>query len=346
MILKKYLMNRRLILLTNLNKGVGILGIGNSLPEKVMTNFDLEKMVDTSDEWITKRTGISERRILDEKTPIYSLGLKASKRALENAGVDAKALDLIIVATCTPDYLTPSTSCIIQKHLGADNAAAFDINAACSGFVYGMTVAQQFILTGYYKHVLVIGCEGLTKVTEWKDRNTCVLFGDGAGAVVLGEVDKGYGILSTDIGAVGELGHNLTIPCCHVEKEDIEKRKGDNNMVIWMDGSEVFKFAVRAMADSTKKVLDDAGISIDMVKLIVPHQANIRIIDGAAKRIGIKSDKIISMIHKYGNMSAASIPVVLDETYRNGSIEKGDYIVLVGFGGGLTWAAALIRWNI
>lgn len=324
---------------------VGILGIGSSLPEKVLTNFDLEKMVDTSDEWITKRTGISERRILDKDTPAYTLGVEASKKAIEDAGICAEDIDLIIVTTDTPDYLTPSVSCIIQKNIGASKAAAFDLNAACSGFVYGLTVAKQFVLTGHYKYILVIGCEGLTKVVDWEDRNTCVLFGDGAGAAVVGPVEEGYGIISTYIGADGNLGHNITIPCCYIDQSDIEKRLHGEKFVLWMDGSEVFKFAVRIMAQATERVLDESKLTFDDIRLIVPHQANIRIIDGASKKLGISSEKVFTNVHKYGNISSASIPVALDEAVKSGLIAKGDYIVLVGFGGGLTWASALVRWS-
>ena len=329
----------------NVIKGAGILGLGSSLPEKVLTNFDLERMVDTSDEWIVKRTGISERRILEKDAPVYGLGIDAARKALEDAQIGVRDIDMIIVSTCTPDYLTPATSCIIQKEIGAVNAAALDINAACSGFIYGITVAKQFVLTGYYKHILLVACEGLTKVTDWEDRNTCVLFGDAAGAAVIGPAEKGMGILSTHLGAIGELGHFLTIPCCHLDKSDIEKRLHENKRVVWMDGSEVFKFAVRAMADATEKVINDEGISIDDVKLVVPHQANVRIIDGASKKLGISSDKVYSNVNKYGNTSSASVPVALEEAFRNNLIEKNDYIVLVGFGGGLTWGSALIKWS-
>ncbi|MCX7749777.1 MAG: ketoacyl-ACP synthase III [Clostridia bacterium] len=327
------------------NNSVGILGIGSALPEKVLTNFDLEKMVDTSDEWITKRTGISERRILDENTPGSHLGTKAAKRALEDAGIAAEEIDLIIVATETPDYLTPSMSCIIQSNLGASKAAAFDLNSACTGFVYGLTVANQFIKTGFYKYILVIGCEALSKVTDWKDRNTCVLFADGAGAAVVGPVEEGYGILNTYIGADGNLGKNITAPCCFITDEDKAKRESENKRVLWMDGGEVFKFAVRIMEHATVKVLEDTKITLDDLKIIFPHQANIRIIDGAAKRLGVSQEKVFTNVHKYGNISSASIPVGLDEADKAGSLKKGDNIVLVGFGGGLTWGAAVIKWS-
>ncbi|MCX8131929.1 MAG: ketoacyl-ACP synthase III [Clostridia bacterium] len=323
---------------------VGILGVGSCLPEKVLTNSDLEKMVDTSDEWITKRTGISERRVLDKDAPAYELGIEACKRAIEDADLTPEDIDLIICTTETPDYLTPSSACIIQGRVGATKAAAFDLNAACSGLVYGITVAKQFILTGYYKHIVVVGCEGLTKVVDWEDRNTCVLFGDGAGAVVIGEVEKGYGILSTYIGADGAIGHNITLPCCHIDEKDKAIRLHENKRVLWMEGSEVFKFAVKAMSQATEKVLDDAGLTTKDVEYIFPHQANTRIIDGAIKRLGLTSEKVHPIIHKYGNISSASIPVALDEAVKCGKVKKGDNLVLVGFGGGLTWASAVVKW--
>ncbi|WP_010252059.1 beta-ketoacyl-ACP synthase III [Acetivibrio cellulolyticus] len=323
----------------------GILGIGSCLPEKILTNFDWEKMVDTTDEWITKRTGISERRVLEKNEPGHEIGVKAAKRALEDAGLNAEDLDLIIVATETPDYLTPSMSCLIQNGIGAKKAAAFDLNAACSGFIYSMTVAGQFIKTGMYKHILVVGCESLTKAMDWNDRNTCVLFGDGAGAAVLGPVEEGYGVLNTCIGAVGEMGHNITLPCCYVNEAEAAKRQGEDKRVFWMDGSEVFKFAVKIMEYGTNKALEEIGLKLDDVKLIVPHQANIRILEGAAKRLGVTSDKVFSNIQKYGNISSASIPVGLNDAYRGGKINKGDNLVLVGFGGGLTWGSAVIKWS-
>lgn len=324
---------------------VGILGLGSALPDKILTNFDLEKMVDTSDEWITKRTGISQRRILSEDQPVYSLGIEAAKKAIADAGINPEDIGLIIVSTESPDYLTPSTACTIQNHLGAVNAAAFDLNAACSGFVYAMTVAQQFILSGKCKYVLVVACEGLSRVVDWKDRNTCVLFGDGAGAAVIGQVEEGFGIISTDIGADGSVGHNITLPCFFSTPEDREKRHGDNKKALWMDGSEVFKFAVKVMAQSTERVVEKSGLDLDKIKLIVPHQANIRIIEGAGKRIGVSMEKIYCNVHKYGNISSACIPLALNEIVDSRSVVKGDNIVLVSFGGGLTWASMVIKWN-
>lgn len=327
------------------NNAVGILGIGSCVPDKVLSNGELEKMVDTSDDWITKRTGISERRILESDRPAYELGIEAAKKALEDAGLKAEELDLIIAATETPDYLTPSTACSIQNGIEAWNAAAFDINAACSGFIYGLVAAQQFVMTGTCKHVLVIGCEGLSKVVDWTDRNTCVLFGDGAGAAVVGPVEEGYGIISSHIGSDGSAGRNITIPCCYSNDEDREKRSGKDRLTVWMEGSEVFKFAVKIMEQATLKVLEQSGTSLDDINLIIPHQANIRIIDGAAKRLGMPDDKVFANVRLFGNISSASIPVALSEAVKTGAVHKGDNIVLVGFGGGLTWGSMLLKWS-
>lgn len=326
-------------------KGIGILGMGSCLPEKILTNSDLEKMVDTSDEWILKRTGISERRILAEDEPIYNLGITAAKRALSDAGLDAEAIGMIILTTTTPDYLTPATACLIQKGIGATNAAAFDMNAACTGFVYGLYIGSQFIMTGAHKYVMVVSCEGMSKVVEKKDRNTCVLFGDGAGAAIIGEVEKGYGILSSYIAADGSLGKKITMPCCTLSPEDIDRREFENKKSLWQDGQEVFKFASKIMPYAVDKVMEGASMAMEDIKCIVPHQANIRIIDSAAKRLGVSMDKVYITIHKYGNMSSASIPVALEEAYASGSVKRGDNIILVGFGGGLTWGSVLIKWN-
>lgn len=311
-----------------------------------MTNSDLEKKVNTTNEWIVKRTGISERRILQEDEPVSLMAVKAAKKAISDADVSADEIDLIIVSTSTPDYLTPTTSCIIQKETGAVNAAAFDIVAACSGFIYGMTVAKQFIDTGYYKKVLLVSSEGMTKCVDWTDRNNCVLFGDGAGAVVLGKVEEGYGILSTYIGADGTGGDKITIPCLYMPAVDIERReKYEYKKAIWQDGKEIFKFAVNIMPLATEKVIEDAGIKLEEIKYIIPHQANFRIIDSAAKKLGVTLEKIYTTIEKLGNLSSASIPVAMDYAYRENRLKKGDNLVLVGFGGGLTWGSALIRWS-
>lgn len=322
-----------------------IAGLGSRLPEKVLTNFDLEKMVNTSNEWIVTRTGIRERRVLDESVPGARLAKEAAEKALESAGMTAGELDMIITGTITSDMATPSTACVLQAELGAVNATAFDINAACSGFVYGLTIANQFIKNGTCSNVLVIGVDTLSRVTDWTDRNTCILFGDGAGAAVIKAENGGErGVLATYIGADGSLWHNLTCPQYFVSDAEKEKRQGRNPRTIWMDGSEVFKFAVRIMEQATIEVVKRAGISLDDVSLIVPHQANIRIVDGAAKRLNYPQEKIFTNIDKYGNMSAASIPVALDEAQKEGRIKEGQNIVLVGFGGGMTWGAAVIRW--
>jgi 3-oxoacyl-[acyl-carrier-protein] synthase-3 len=324
----------------------GILGTGSCLPEKVLSNNDLEKMVDTTEEWIIKRTGIKERRILEVSEPASKLGVEAAKRALKDANLEPADIDMIIACTNSPDYLSPSTSCVIQGEIGAVNASAFDINAACSGFVYALTVADQFIKTGYCRYILIVGVEQLSKITDWKHRNTCVLFGDGAGAAVIGRVQEGYGLLSSWVGADGSNHKVITIPCCFISEEDKMQRQNGKDQVIWMDGSEVFKFAVRIMSDACNHVVEQAGLTLDDISIIIPHQANIRIIEGAAKRLDISEEKVHSEnVSKYGNTSSSSIIIALDEIQRKGKISAGDNIVLVGFGGGLTWAASLLKWS-
>lgn len=311
----------------------------------MLTNNDLEQMVETSNEWIIKRTGISERRILNEDMPAYSMGIEAARKALENAGLEAEDIDLIILTTETPDYMTPSSACIIQGAIGAKNAFAFDLNAACTGFIYGLVTAQQFIANGMFKHALIVGCEGLSKVTDWKDRNTCVLFGDGAGAVVIGEVEEGHGILNSFLGSDGSAGMNITLPNLHLTDAEKEKRPHGKLNSIWMDGTEVFKFAVKAMSSATLKVLEDLNMTVEDLDYIFPHQANTRIIDGAIKKLGVTDEKLHYVIQKYGNISSASIPVALDEANREGKLKKGDKMVFVGFGGGLTWGSVAIKWS-
>lgn len=327
-----------------LAKSVGVIGTGSYLPEKVLTNFDLEKMVDTSNEWILKRTGISERRILSEDLPSNSMGIEAAKRALENANLQAEDIDLIIYASITDDFMTPSSACIIQGAIGASKAIAFDISAACTGFIYAMVVAQQFIESGMYKHALVIGCEGLSKIVDWKDRNTCILFGDGAGAVILSEVDEGYGILNSFLGSDGNSAMTITSPNLYVADTEKEKRQNGKLNSLWMDGTEVFKFAVKTMSSATIRVLEELNMTVNDLQYIFPHQANTRIIDGAIKKLGVTDDKLHYTIQKYGNISSASIPVALDEANREGKIKKGDNMVLVGFGGGLTWGSIVLKW--
>lgn len=323
----------------------GILGTGFYVPEKIMTNADLEKIVETSDEWIVERTGIKERRIAEDNQPMSDLALRAAKVALADASVAAEDLDLIIVATLTSDRIIPSTACMIQNLLGAKHAAAFDLSAACSGFAYAASVAAQFIETGAYKKALVIGAETLSKYINWEDRNTCVLFGDGAGAAVLGQVEEGYGILSFDLGSDGSGGDAIQIPSSGslmpVSKESIDQKLN----LIHMNGRDVFKFAVKAMGKTVKNSLAKIDMPQEKIDWLVPHQANIRIIESAAKRLSMPMDKVIVNIHKYGNMSAACIPIALAEAAAAKRFKKGDIIALSGFGAGLTWASCIIRWS-
>ena len=329
----------------NNNYAVGFLGTGYYLPEKVLTNADLEKIVETSDEWITERTGIKERRLAEDDVPMSTLAQKAAERALENAGVKAEELDLIIVATLTSDRIIPSTACMLQTRLGATHAAAFDLSAACSGFVYAAMTASQFIKTGVYKKALVVGAETLSKYINWEDRNTCVLFGDGAGAAVLGQVEDGYGILSFDLGSDGSGGDAIQIPSSGslmpVSKESIDKRLN----LIHMDGRETFKFAVKAMGRTVETSLKKIDMPKEQIDWLVPHQANIRIIQSAAKRLSMPMEKVVVNIHKYGNMSAACIPIALAEAAAEKRFKKGDIIALSGFGAGLTWASCIMRWS-
>ncbi len=325
-------------------RSVGILGTGSYLPEKVLTNFDFEKMVDTSNEWIVSRTGIETRHVAHEEQATSDLSAEAAKRAMEAAGITAEDLDLIIVGTITPDHAFPSTACLVQDLIGAKNAAAFDLSAACSGFLYGVNVAKQFIATGAYNNVLVIGAETMSRILDYKDRNTCVLFGDGAGAVVLGPVEDGKGILAMELGADGTGGKFLLQPAGGSRKPATIQSVEERLHYVRMEGSEVFKFAVRAMGGSSARAVDQAGLTLDDISFLVPHQANLRIISAAAKRLKLPLDKVQVNLNRFGNMSAASIPVALDEAVRNGKINEGDNIVLVGFGGGLTWGSCVINW--
>ena len=310
--------------------GTGIIGIGRELPEKILTNFDLEKMVDTNDEWIRTRTGIQERRIADDNTNTSDIALAAAKKAIADADIHPEDIDMIMVATVTPDQSFPSVACMIQEKLGAKKAAAMDLSAACAGFMYGMVTAKQFIDTGVYKYVLVVGVEKLSKITNWEDRNTAVLFGDGAGAAVLGKVSEGRGILSFELGADGSGGKHL-----YLDDEDY----------IYMNGREVFKFAVRQMGESSENVLVKAGLSKEDVDFLIPHQANIRIMEASRQRLNLPEEKLSKTVHKYGNTSAASIPISLVEELEAGKIKEDDVLVMVGFGGGLTWGAIAMRWG-
>jgi 3-oxoacyl-[acyl-carrier-protein] synthase-3 len=327
-------------------RSVGIVGVGSALPEKIITNWDLEKMVDTSNQWITTRTGIKERRIADPETATSDLALMAGRRALERAGIGPEELDLVLVATTTPDMAFPSTACIVQAGLGAYNAAAFDLEAACSGFLYGLAIGEQFISSGVYETVLIIGAEVLSRIVNWSDRNTCVLFGDGAGACVLRPVTAGKGILSHYLGADGRGGKLLQIPAggSRLPASTVTVEQGLH--YIEMQGAEVFKFAVRIMGEASLEALRRAGLAREEVDFLVPHQANHRIIMAAAKRLGLGLEQVIVNLDRYGNMSAASIPVALEEAVREGRIRDGDNVLLVGFGAGLTWGAAVVKWGL
>lgn len=323
----------------------GIIGTGSMLPETRLTNQQLESIVETSDEWIIKRTGISERRIIDKEMPLSKMAAEACQKAIEDAGIDAEAIDLIVATTVTPDYLTPSLSCCVQKEIKAVNAAAFDLNAACTGFIYALQVAQEFIKNGTYKNILVVSAEALSRATDYNDRKTCVLFGDGAGAVVISRVPDEYGIETALMGAAGENSHVLTLPCFYADEDDLSKRNEGQKQTIWMDGSEVFTFASRIMADASDRVMKSAGVSSDEISYVFPHQANIRILQNAAKRLGLPMERIYSNLQNTGNISSASIPVCLDDASRKSLLKKGDKIVLVAFGGGLTYGAILLTWS-
>jgi len=306
----------------------GIIGIGRYLPEKIVTNADLEKIMDTSDEWIRTRTGIEERRIADDNTNTSDMGFAAAQKAIEDAGITPEDIDLILVATVTPDQPFPSVACMLQERLGAKKAAAMDVSAACAGFMYGIVTGKQFVEAGVYKHVLVVGVEKLSKITDWNDRNTAVLFGDGAGAVIVGEVSEGRGILSFELGADGTGAKHLY-----------------QDEYIIMNGREVFKFAVRQMGESCINVLEKAGLTKEDVDFLIPHQANIRIMEASRQRLELPIEKMSKTVHKYGNTSAASIPISIVEELEAGKIKDDDLIVMVGFGGGLTWGAIAIRWG-
>ncbi|MEO2204109.1 beta-ketoacyl-ACP synthase III [Paenibacillus pabuli] len=323
---------------------VGVIGTGKYVPEKILTNSDLEKMVDTNDEWIVSRTGIKERHIAAPEQATSDLAYEAAIKALESAGMTGSDLDLIIVATITPDSAFPSTACILQDKLGAKGAAAFDLSAACSGFVYGLATATSFIQSGMYNNALVIGADCLSRITDYTDRNTCVLFGDGAGAVVIGEVPEGRGFKSFDLGAEGAGGGLLQLEGggsrLPASAETVENKKH----YIYMNGREVFKFAVRVMGTATDEVLRKAGLERTDVDLFVPHQANIRIIQSAMQRLELPEEKVVVNVDKYANTSAASIPLALVEAAEEGRMKAGDTILMVGFGGGLTWGASVLVW--
>jgi 3-oxoacyl-[acyl-carrier-protein] synthase III len=323
-----------------------IIGTGHHVPERVLSNFDLEKMVDTSDEWIRTRTGIRERRIVTPDQACSDLAVVAAEQALVMAGLVAADLDGIFLGTISGDMHFPATATLVQDRIGATNAAALDLSAACSGFIYGVNLAHAMISAGSMKRVLVIGAEVLSKFVDWQDRSTCVLFGDGAGAAVLEACDAGEGILSTYMKSDGSLADLLCIPGGGSRTPFSEDSASDRLHYIKMKGDGVFKFAVRAMQDAARVVLDDAGFSIADVKFVVPHQANIRIVDAVAERLEVSKDRMIVNLDRFGNTSSATIPIAYDELVRSGRLAPGDLVLFTGFGGGFTWGAVLFRHTI
>jgi len=322
-----------------------LIGIGGYVPERTVTNDELESIVDTSDQWITARTGIKERRIsTGEKTS--QIALQAAKRAIEQAKIKPAEIDLIILATITPDFFTPSTASMLQSKLGIRDIPSFDVSAGCTGFIYGLQIADTFIKSGQSKCVLIVGAEVLSKVLDWNDRNTCVLFGDGAGAAIL-KKSKKAGIVSTYTGSQGDLDEFLTLPAVSVKNPFIKEQLITNNhSYIFMNGKEIFKFATNIMYKSIEKVLVENGLMINEIDYIVPHQANYRIIDNVAKKLKVSPDKFYKNMDHFGNTSAASIPLALDEMIQKKMINAGSRIIMVGFGGGLTWGAILLDWTM
>jgi 3-oxoacyl-[acyl-carrier-protein] synthase-3 len=324
---------------------VGILAVSHYAPEQVLTNKDLEKRLDTTDEWIRSRTGIEERRVASDNETTASLGTVAASRVMEISGCDPQDLDLVVVATMTPDSVLPAIACKIQAAIGAKNAGAFDVSIACSGFAYALSMGCGYISSGMAKKVLVVGSDVMTRVMDWTNRGTCVLFGDGAGACLLGEVEEGYGLLGQDLGSDGKGGEHLKIPGGAGAKPMGSDGLSQSDFTLQMNGREVFRFAVQIMGNAALAAAEKAGISADEIDLFIPHQANNRIIEAASKRIGISSERVFVNVHRYGNTSCASIPLALSEALSEGRIKEGDKVLLVGFGGGLAWGALVFRWG-
>lgn len=322
-----------------------ITGWGLAVPERVMTNAELERMVNTSDEWITARTGIRERRVAGAGESTSTLASEAGRRALARAGLAADAIDMIVLATCTPDRPFPATACTVQANLGIPRAAAFDIAAACSGFVYGLGVATSMIRSGAARNVLFISADVFTHYINWNDRNTCVLFGDGAGAVVLQPSDERYGQLSSVLGASGKDEDLMAVDAGGTRLPATPELLEQGRQYVYMNGREIFKLAVRGMSDSSVQALREAGVAKDEIALVVPHQANLRIIDATAKRLDVPMDRVFVNLDRYGNTSAATIPIALAEAADQGRLKPGDYVLVTAFGGGLTWASSVIRWG-
>ncbi|MFA7573073.1 MAG: beta-ketoacyl-ACP synthase III [Lutispora sp.] len=331
--------------MSNDTKAAGIIGTGSYVPETILKNSYFEEILDTNDQWIVSRTGIKERRKVKPEMATSDIATYAALKAIEDAKLTPMDLDMIIVATVTSDMSFPSTACIIQKNIGAEKAAAFDISAACSGFIYGLSIASQFVKSGSKKNILVIGAETLSKITDYDDRNTCILFGDGAGAAIVSCVEEGFGILSAYLGSDGRGGDLLKLPAGGSRLPASEETIANSQHFIKMDGSEVFKFAIKIMGEAAEKALSLCGMEKEDIDYLIPHQANIRIIESATKRLKISKDKVFVNVDKYGNMSAASIAVALDEAKRTNKLNKGDVVVLVGFGGGLTWGSAVMKWT-
>lgn len=326
------------------NTRARIVGTGHSYPEGILTNADLEKMVETSDDWITTRTGIKQRRKAAPGEYTSMFAVRAAKQAIERAGLEPSDIDLLLCATVSPDQILPSTGCIIQAELGANNAAAMDVVAACSGFLYGLTLADTMVRTGQSKHALVIGAEVLTQYVDYTDRQTCVLFGDGAGAAVLSASNGDRGILSARIRSDGRYQEQLFSPGGGTRKPPTAETLASGDHFFKMKGNELFKVAVRSMADISKEVLEDAGLRPENVKLFIPHQANQRITDAVANKLNVESERVYSNIAMHGNTSSASIPIGLDECVEAGRISEGDLVLLASFGGGVTWGGVLMRW--
>ena len=320
-----------------------ILGTGAYVPKRVLTNADLERMVETSDTWIIERTGIRERRVVDPGQACSDLAVEAAQRALIDADVAPSEIDLILVATCTGDSPLPSTACLIQHRLGANRAAACDISAACCGFIYALAIADAYVKNGM-RHVLVIGSEVMSAITDWTDRNTCVLFGDGAGAVVVGQGTEGSGILSTHLHANGGLSDMIQVPGGGSREPASKEVLQEKRCFIKMKGNETFKIAVKSMEEATKEALEANKLAMDDIDLFIPHQANMRILNAVSQRLGLGREKLMINLDRFGNTSAASIPLALDQAVREGRIHKGSVVLLAAFGAGLTWASAVVRW--
>jgi 3-oxoacyl-[acyl-carrier-protein] synthase-3 len=321
-----------------------ILGTGRAVPERVVTNADLEKMVDTSDEWIRTRTGVRERRVAEPGEPVSKYCVEAGRAALESAGVDPSEIGLVIVATVTPDMPIPATACIVQEQLGCRNATAFDMQAGCSGYIYAQSVAKQFVVSGRVRHALVIGAELLSKFVDWSDRTTCIIFADGAGATVLSQGAPPRGVLASEMHSDGSMADFINLPGGGSANPPTRETLDAGLHFIRMRGNETFKMAVRSIEEVCREVLDAADLTPDDVDWLIPHQANQRIIDAVGSRLGVPSDRCYVNIDRYGNTSAASIPIALDEAVREGRVKTGDVVLMAAFGAGLTWAASVLRW--